>query len=112
MRTKTKIIAAVCIALITFSAISASSSTAQSICEYTAADDKRRLRTLLKTNKLKVRNIYDSVQCNGEPLLRFADSAESVKVGKYFISKLPKKVIAQHSFRNAELAKAAEERLN
>ena len=29
---------------------------AQSVCEYVAADDKKRMRSFLKSNKLKIRN--------------------------------------------------------
>ena len=39
---------------------------ATSLCEYTKADDKNRIRKLLSDNKLNVRKIYDSVQCNNE----------------------------------------------
>ncbi|KKL04760.1 hypothetical protein LCGC14_2612860, partial [marine sediment metagenome] len=43
-----------------------------SICEYIAADDKNRLRDKLKTSRVKIRNIYDAVLCNGNNLLRHA----------------------------------------
>ena len=41
---------------------------AQSVCEYVAADDKKRMRSFLKTNKLKIRNIFSGIQCNGKNL--------------------------------------------
>lgn len=67
---------------------------AQSICEYVAADDKKRMRSFLKTNKLKIRRIFDGIQCNGENLLEFASSKGAVATGSLMISKLPKKVVS------------------
>ncbi len=67
---------------------------AQSVCEYVAADDKKRMRSFLKTNKLKIRSIFDGIQCNGKNLLEFASTKGSVKTGSLMISKLPKKVVS------------------
>jgi len=67
---------------------------AQSICEYVAADDKKRMRSFLKTNKLKIRRIFDGIQCNGKNLLEFASTQGSVETGSLMISKLPKKVVS------------------
>ncbi|GAA5133784.1 DUF3718 domain-containing protein [Thalassotalea piscium] len=69
---------------------------AQSVCEYVAADDKRRMRSFLKTNKLKIRNIFDGIQCNGKNLLEFAASAGSIDTGSMIISKLPKSVVSDN----------------
>ena len=67
---------------------------AQSVCEYVAADDKKRMRSFLKTNKLKIRSIFDGIQCNGKNLLEFAATKGSVKTGSLMINKLPKKVVS------------------
>lgn len=67
---------------------------AQSVCEYVAADDKKRMRSFLKTNKLKIRSIFDGIQCNGKNLLVFAADQGSVETGSLMISKLPKKVVS------------------
>jgi hypothetical protein len=67
---------------------------AQSICEYVAADDKKRMRSFLKSNKLKIRSIFDGIQCNGQNLLEFAQTAGSVETGSLMISQLPKKVVS------------------
>ncbi len=67
---------------------------AQSLCEYVAADDKKRMRSFLKTNKLKIRRIFDSIQCNGKNLLIFASANDSVATGSLIIRKLPKKVVS------------------
>jgi hypothetical protein len=67
---------------------------AQSICEYVAADDKKRMRSFLKTNKIKIRSVFSGIQCNGKNLLEFAATAGSVKTGSMIISKLPKKTVS------------------
>lgn len=69
---------------------------AQSICEYVAADDKNRMRSFLKSNKLKIRTIFNGIQCNGQNLLEFAQTAGSVETGSLMISKLPKKVVSEN----------------
>ena len=56
---------------------------AQSVCEYVAADDKKRMRSFLKTNKLKIRNIFSGIQCNGQNLLEFAKYFSMNKVKCY-----------------------------
>ncbi len=67
---------------------------AQSICEYIAADDKKRMRSFLKANRLKIRTIFSGIQCNGQNLLEFAATQGSVKTGSLMINKLPKKVVS------------------
>jgi len=67
---------------------------ATSICEYVATDDKKRMRSFLKTNKLKIRRIFNGIKCNGQNLLEFAATSGSVKTGSLMISKLPKKVVS------------------
>lgn len=88
-----------------------SSSIAQQLCDYTAADDKKKMRSFLKNNKLKVRTVFKGIQCNGKNLLEFADSRGSLTVGNYMIGKLPKKVVlsSMGNLTNTELqAKAAD----
>jgi hypothetical protein len=69
---------------------------AQSVCQYVAADDKKRMRSFLKTNRLKIRTIFHGIECNGQNLLAFASSNGSVKTGALMISKLPKKVVSEN----------------
>ena len=66
------------------------------ICEYVASDNKNRLRSLLKSNKLKIRKIFKAIRCNKQNLLVFAANSGSVKVGSLIISKLPKKVVKEN----------------
>lgn len=82
------------------------------ICEYVQANDKSRLRSFLKQNKLKIRNIYDGLECNGDNLLIFAAKSKALEVGEFIIGKLPSKKVkpeienlAKHSAHLAEEAK-------
>lgn len=62
-----------------------------SLCEYTKADDKSRIRKLLTDNKLNVRKIYDSVKCNGDTLIKFAMRSDAYETGAFFIKQMPAK---------------------
>lgn len=99
---------------VSFSPVASASNIAQSLCEYVSADDKKRLRSFLKTNKLKIRKVFDGIQCNGQNLLSFASDHNSVKTGTLMINKLPKakveKVLA--SINSPELNAAAQKRIN
>lgn len=92
----------------------ANANTAQSLCEYVAVDDKKRLRTYLKSNKLKIRKVFDGVQCNGQNLLAFASSKNATKTGSLMISKLPKKTVTAvlPSITQQDLVDAANKRIN
>jgi hypothetical protein len=63
------------------------------ICEYVQANDKNRLRSFLKQNKLKIRKIYDGLECNGDNVLVFAAKSNSLEVGEFIIGKLPAKKV-------------------
>jgi len=90
------------------------SNIAQSLCEYVSADDKKRLRSFLKSNNLKVREVFDGVQCNGQNLLAFASTRNAIKTGSLMINKLPKsKVEASLALiTSSELAAKANKRVN
>lgn len=65
-----------------------------SICEYIAADDKNRLRSKLKSSRVKIRNIYDAVLCNGNNLLRHAIASNAIDAGEYVVKNLSKSSLA------------------
>jgi hypothetical protein len=92
----------------------ANKNVAVSLCDYVAADDKKRMRSFLKSNKLKIRNIFDSVQCNGQNLLEFAGNNNAVETGKLIISKLPKAVVSTQLtlIQSSELSNVAQQRIN
>tara|TARA_B110001454_G_scaffold157517_1_gene146828 strand:- start:145 stop:486 length:342 start_codon:yes stop_codon:yes gene_type:complete len=82
------------------------------ICEYVQANDKNRLRSFLKQNRLKIRKIYKDLSCNGDNIIIFAAKSNSLEVGEFIIGKLPSKIvkdeidnIAKHSAHLAEEAR-------
>lgn len=87
---------------------------AQSLCEYVSADDKSRFRSFLKTNKLKIRNVFDGVQCNGQNLLAFASDKNALKTGALMLGKLPKSKVEGllATITSPELTAAAQKRIN
>ena len=85
------------------------------ICEYVSINDKKRLRKYLKSSKVKIRSIFDSVQCNGQNLLVFAAASNALDVGEYVIGKLPVKIVTENlasvTESSAHLAKVAKQRI-
>lgn len=67
---------------------------AVSICEYIAADDKNRLRSKLKSSRVKIRNIFDAVKCNGNNMLRHAIESGAADAGEYIVKNLSKSSLA------------------
>ncbi len=66
----------------------AEDSIAAGICTEVQADNKMRLRKELKDNRLKLRNIYGSVACNGESILRFAYHSNANDTGEFIAQRL------------------------
>jgi len=62
---------------------------AASMCDYVKADDKNRFRKLLSDNRLRLRNIYDGVVCDGVSLIRFAVKSNAAGAGEFIIKQLP-----------------------
>lgn len=69
--------------------VKANDGLAETICSYIEVDNKSRLRKVLKANNIRIRNIYDSVMCDGQTMLRFAITSEANSVGGFIVSKLP-----------------------
>ncbi|MFT5636249.1 MAG: hypothetical protein ACI89T_001707 [Cognaticolwellia sp.] len=85
------------------------------ICEYVSINDKKRLRKYLKSNNMKIRTIFDNIQCNGGNLLEFAATSNALDVGEYLIGKLPVKTVTENlavvKANSAHLAKVANDRI-
>ncbi|WP_333607921.1 DUF3718 domain-containing protein [Arsukibacterium sp.] len=62
---------------------------AASICDYVAANDRNRLRKVLSDYRLRLRNVYDGVVCNGESLIRHAFRSNAPDVGDFIARQLP-----------------------
>jgi hypothetical protein len=80
-------------ALLTFIPQSYSANIAKNICDYVAVDDKGRLRKLLKSNRLKLRKVFNDVSCDSNNILIFAAKQNANEIGQLLIKKLPKGVI-------------------
>ncbi len=84
------------------------------ICEYVQANDKQRLRKYLKVKKLKLRKIFNSLQCNNNNLIIFAAKSKALDVGDFIIGKLPMKIVANEidniAKHSAHLAVSAKKR--
>tara|TARA_R110000787_G_scaffold68217_3_gene152723 strand:+ start:515 stop:868 length:354 start_codon:yes stop_codon:yes gene_type:complete len=85
------------------------------ICEYVSINDKKRLRKYLKSNDLKIRGIFDDIQCNGKNLLVFAATSNALDVGEYLIGKLPVQTVTDNlaavTESSAHLTKVANDRI-
>lgn len=62
---------------------------AASMCDYVKADDKNRLRKLLSDNRLRLRNVYDGIMCNGQNMIQFAIANNANNAGEFIIKQLP-----------------------
>ena len=62
---------------------------AASMCDYVKADDKNRFRKLLSDNRLRLRNIYDGVMCDGNSMIRHAVINKAAGAGEFIIKQLP-----------------------
>tara|TARA_R110000744_G_scaffold15549_2_gene43280 strand:+ start:1482 stop:1829 length:348 start_codon:yes stop_codon:yes gene_type:complete len=96
--------------------VSQSANLASNICEYVAVDEKGRLRKLLKSNRLKLRNVFKDVSCDNDNILVFAAKKNAKEIGQLLIKKLPKDVIASELENlvslSPQLAELAQARIN
>ena len=67
---------------------------ALSICSYVAADSKNNLRKTLADNRLRLRNVYDGIVCDGLPLVRHAIKHNAADAAGFIISQLPGSQVA------------------
>ena len=109
---KTLLIISVITAAISYAPPSKADNMSLRICEYVSVNDKTRLRSFLKSKKLKVRSIFKDIQCNRQNLLEFAASSNALDVGEFIINKLPVKIVTanveniyKHSAHLANVAK-------
>lgn len=72
----------------------ADDSIAQSLCSYVKANDKNSLRKALTDNRIRVKNVYDGLVCDGLPLVRFAIKNNANDVGEFIVKQLPGNFVA------------------
>lgn len=96
MNFKTLALAAVVVSpLFVVAPASANDQIAQSLCSYVAANDKNSIRKTLSDNRLRIKNVYDGIQCDGLPLVRFAIKRNAADVGEFIVKQLPGSHFAQ-----------------
>lgn len=96
MKKKIALLSSIAVALVLTAgspAVMAEEQWATSLCEYTKADDKNRIRKLLSDNKINVRKVYDKVQCNGDSLIKFAMRSDAYEVGSFYVKQMPAKAL-------------------
>ena len=68
---------------------SANEQVAQSICSYIAANDKNSLRKTLSDSRIRIKNVYDGIQCDGLPMIRFAIKHNAADAAEFIVKQLP-----------------------
>lgn len=58
------------------------------MCNYIIADHKDRFRDKLRSNKIKLKRVYEDIGCNGQSLLRFSMIANANDVGGFIVKRL------------------------
>ena len=74
---------------------SANEQVAQSICSYIAANDKNSLRKTLSDSRIRIKNVYDGVSCDGLPMIRFAIKNNASDAAEFIIKQLPGSFVAK-----------------
>ena len=107
---KTLLLATLIATTVTFAPVTkAADNMSLRICEYVAANDKNRLRSFMKQNKLKIRSIFKSIECNGKNLLVFAASNKALETGEFLIGKVPATEVAKSIAEIGKYSKHLEE---
>lgn len=74
---------------------SANDQVAESICAYIAANDKNSLRKTLSDSRIRIKNVYDGVSCDGLPMIRFAIKNNAADAAEFIIKQLPGSFVAK-----------------
>ena len=74
---------------------SANDQVAESICAYIAANDKNSLRKTLSDSRIRIKNVYDGVSCDGLPMIRFAIKNNAADAAEFIIKQLPGSVVGK-----------------
>ncbi len=75
--------------------VSANDQLAQSFCSYVASNDKNNLRKTLSESRLRLKNVYDGIACDGLPMIRFAIKHNAGDVAEFIIKQLPGSQVAK-----------------
>ncbi|EKE85289.1 DUF3718 domain-containing protein [Idiomarina xiamenensis] len=61
---------------------------ALSLCTYVQGDDTMRMRKKLRDSRVRIRDVYGSVRCNGQTLLQFAMEHGANDIGTFIVGRL------------------------
>jgi len=89
------VIAVVVSPLFAITPASADDQIAQSLCAYVAANDKNSIRKTLSDNRMRIKNVYDGIQCDGLPLIRFAIKNNATDAAEFIVKQLPGSQVAK-----------------
>ena len=106
---RTLLLATLIATTVTFAPVTKANNLSLRICEYVAANDKNRLRSFMKQNKLKIRNVFKTIKCNEKNLLVFAASNNALETGEFLIGKVSSKEVAKSIDEIAKYSKHLEE---
>lgn len=67
---------------------------AASLCSYIAANDKNSLRKTLSDSKIRIKNVYDGISCDGLPMVRFAIKHNATETAEFIVKQLPSSHVA------------------
>ncbi|RVT47843.1 DUF3718 domain-containing protein [Rheinheimera sediminis] len=73
---------------------SANEQMVQSICSYVADNNKNNLRKTLSDNRMRLKNVYDGIMCDGLPLVRHAIKHNAADTAEFIIKQLPGSQVA------------------
>ena len=88
------LVATVTVPMLVTAPAQANDQIAQSICSYIAANDKNSLRKTLSDSKIRIKNVYDGVSCDGLPMVRFAIKHNAAETGEFIVKQLPSSQVA------------------
>ena len=86
------------------------------ICQYVKLNHKSRLKSFLRSQKIKIKEVYDSLKCNNKNILVFAAEQNSLNAGSYILGRVSSKKVKatfdEIAKFSPQLAKVAEQRIN
>lgn len=69
---------------------------ALNLCTYVQGDDRMRMRQRIREERVRLRQVYDGVRCNGMSLIQFAMANSASDIGTFMVSQLPASQLASN----------------
>jgi hypothetical protein len=91
MKIVISLVLSLCLIIYSNSDVSANSERiVQSICDYTKANNRSKIRKKLKQARLKLRKVYPTIKCEGQSLHAYAIANNASEVVKFIETKVKK----------------------